>query len=327
MARSVADLALLWTLVERRLHPERAADLARRSEAIVAGEWRPQARSLGDSATRNRGCPDQRRGWTGNSFVQRHGWAPPRLAVIEEYFFEEGEASALDAFKACIARLEEAGAAIERIALPASFAGMHTGHRMVMAVETAQVQSRGFRGPARDLPSGDHAAHRGGAVGLRRRLPRRAGPAAALRGGPPPPPSMRRPRRWGRRRQRGRSSPCPRRRYRARRRSPSRAPGTRGSTRCGRSADCRRAGCRPAWVRTDCRWACNSARLANPSRCSRPRPGAKRSWRFPVRSDQPPGRSGLRSWTKRQSMPTIFRQGLTGSSFTQATVTSRCMCM
>ena len=144
MARSVADLALLWTLVERRLHPERAADLARRSEAIVAGEWRPQARSLGDSATRNRGCPDQRRGRTGNSFVQRHGWAPPRLAVIEEYFFQESEASALDAFKACIARLEEAGAAIERLALPASFAGMPASHRMVMAVEAAQVHREDF---------------------------------------------------------------------------------------------------------------------------------------------------------------------------------------
>ena len=167
MARSVADLALLWTLVERCLHPERAADLARRSEAIVAGEWRPQARSLGDSATRNRGCPDQRRGRTGNGFVpgewrpqarslgdsatrnrgrpdQRHGWAPPRLAVIEEYFYEESEASALDAFRACIARLEEAGAAIERIALPASFAGMPASHRMVMAVDAAQVHREDF---------------------------------------------------------------------------------------------------------------------------------------------------------------------------------------
>ena len=144
MARSVADLALLWTLVERRLRPERAADLARRSEAIVAGEWRPLARSLGDSATRNRGRSDQRRGWTGNGFVQRHGWAPPRLAVIEEYFFEESEASALDAFRACIARLEKAGAAIERIALPASFAGLHAGHRMVMAVEAAQVHREDF---------------------------------------------------------------------------------------------------------------------------------------------------------------------------------------
>ena len=144
MARSVADLALLWTLVERRLHPERAADLARRSEAIVAGEWRPLARSPGDSATRNRGRSDQRRGRTGNSSVQRHGWTPPRLAVIEEYFFEESEASALDAFRACIARLEKAGAAIERIALPASFAGLHTSHRMVMAVEAAQVHREDF---------------------------------------------------------------------------------------------------------------------------------------------------------------------------------------
>ena len=133
MARSVADLALLWTLVEMRRHPERAADLARRSEAIVAGEWRPPARSPGDSATLDRERPDQ-----------PHGWAPPRLAVIEEYFFEESEASALEAFKACIARLEEAGAAIERIALPASFAGMPASHRMVMAVEAAQVHREDF---------------------------------------------------------------------------------------------------------------------------------------------------------------------------------------
>ena len=112
MARSVADLALLWTLVEARLRPERAADLGRRSEAIVAGEWRPQA--------------------------------PPRLAVIEEYFFEESEASALDAFKACIAGLEEAGAAVERLAPPPSFAGMHASHRMVMAVEAAQVHREDF---------------------------------------------------------------------------------------------------------------------------------------------------------------------------------------
>ena len=133
MARSVADLALLWTLVEARLHPERAADLARRSEAVVAGEWRPPARSSGGPATRDRGCADQR----------REG-APPRLAVIEEYYCETAEPSALEAFKACIARLEEAGAAIERIALPASFAGMHASHRLVMAVEAAQVHREDF---------------------------------------------------------------------------------------------------------------------------------------------------------------------------------------
>ena len=133
MVRSVADLALLWTLVEARLHPERAAGLARRSEAIVAGEWRPPARSPGGSAPRDRGCSDQR----------REG-APPRLAVIEEYYYETSEPSALEAFKACIARLEEAGAAIERIALPASFAGMHAGHHMVMAVEAAQYHREDF---------------------------------------------------------------------------------------------------------------------------------------------------------------------------------------
>ena len=115
MARSVADLALLWTLVEARLHPERAADLARRSEAIIAGDGR----------------------WFDRA-------APPRLAVIEEYHYEISEPSALDAFKACIVRLEEAGAAIERMALPPGFAGMHASHRLVMGVEAAQVHRRDF---------------------------------------------------------------------------------------------------------------------------------------------------------------------------------------
>lgn len=112
MARSVADLALLWTFVEARLHPERAADLARRSEAIVAGEW--------------------------------FECAPPRLAIIEEYYHETSEPSALDAFTACIARLEEAGAKVKRLALPPSFAGMHASHGLVMAVEAAEVHRRDF---------------------------------------------------------------------------------------------------------------------------------------------------------------------------------------
>ena len=113
MARSVADLALLWTLVEARLHPDRAANLARRSEAIVAGEWFERAR-------------------------------PPRLAVIEEYHYATSEPSALESFKECIARLEAAGATIQRLPLPASFAGMHTSHRLVMAVEAADVHRKDF---------------------------------------------------------------------------------------------------------------------------------------------------------------------------------------
>ena len=112
MARAIADLALLWTLVEARLRPAKAADSARRSEAIIAREW--------------------------------FECAPPRLAVIEEYYHETSESSALDAFTACIARLEEAGATIERLALPPSFAGMHASHGLVMAVEAAEVHRRDF---------------------------------------------------------------------------------------------------------------------------------------------------------------------------------------
>ena len=112
MARSVADLALLWTLVEARLRPERATDLARRGAAIVAGEW--------------------------------FDGAPPRLAVIEEYYHATSEPSALESFKACIARLEAAGATVERLALPPSFAGMHASHGLMMAVEAAEVHRGDF---------------------------------------------------------------------------------------------------------------------------------------------------------------------------------------
>ena len=113
MARSVADLALLWTLVEARLRPERVADPERRSEAIVAGEWFERM-------------------------------PPPRFAVVEEYYYATSEPSALEGFRACIARLEEAGATVERLSLPASFAGMHTSHRLVMAVEAAEVHREDF---------------------------------------------------------------------------------------------------------------------------------------------------------------------------------------
>lgn len=113
MARSVADLALLWTLVEARLHPERAAGLARFGEAVVAGEWYERA-------------------------------PPPRLAVIEDYYPETSDPAALEAFRASIARLEAAGATVGRLPLPASFAGMHASHRLVMAVEAAQVHREDF---------------------------------------------------------------------------------------------------------------------------------------------------------------------------------------
>ena len=113
MARSVADLALLWTLVEARLHPERAADLARLSEAVIAGEWLEYAPS-------------------------------PRLAIIEDYYYETSEPAALEGFKASIARLEAAGATVGRLPLPASFAGMHASHRLVMAVEAAEVHREDF---------------------------------------------------------------------------------------------------------------------------------------------------------------------------------------
>ena len=108
MTRAVEDLVLLWTLVGARLRPDRAEGLSRRSEAIIAGEWFDRDR-------------------------------PPHLAIIEEYFRETSDPTALAAYEACIGRLAAAGAAIERFSLPSSFAGMHESHGIIMAVEAATV--------------------------------------------------------------------------------------------------------------------------------------------------------------------------------------------
>ena len=247
MARSVGDLALLWTLVEARLRPDRAANPTRRSEAIIAGEWFERAR-------------------------------PPRLAIIEEYYHGMSEPSALEAFKACIARLEQAGATIERFPLPPSFVDMHASHRLVMAVEAAEVHRQDFaERPDTYRPIITRLIEKG----LWRPPPSTTGPRActsSVSRRTSPPPSTRR---------RDRSSRCRRPRCRARRRSPSRAPETRSSTRYGRLAGCRQSGCRHVSATTGCRSACSSARPASRSSCSGPRRGARWSWSFPEATEGP----------------------------------------
>ena len=244
MARSVADLGVAAvTLVEARLRPERAADLARRSEAIIA----PRVVRMRAASPRG-----------------HRGVLPTRPS----------EPSALDAFKSSsIDRIEEAGAKVERLALPPSFAGMHASHGLVMAVEAAEVHRAGIS------RSGPHTYRPGITRLIERGLSASAVDYRAARV----------------HQQRFARPSLPRSSTRRRGRSIALSPATVTSPppfddhphrRCAvqlgvviqRAAHLR--GARRASARTACRSAFSSAPLANRSRCSRPRPGARRCLSF-----------------------------------------------
>jgi Asp-tRNA(Asn)/Glu-tRNA(Gln) amidotransferase A subunit family amidase len=112
-ARRVADVAYLWSLINSQL-------------PLAHGALRPeQARVIVDDT------------WLANT-------SAPRLAVFDSYFGETSEAGAYQAFERSVAALREAGASIETLSLPASFAGMHASHKVIMAVEAAHVHGTDF---------------------------------------------------------------------------------------------------------------------------------------------------------------------------------------
>jgi aspartyl-tRNA(Asn)/glutamyl-tRNA(Gln) amidotransferase subunit A len=113
MGRQVADVALLWALVESRLAP------------ATRGRRLAQARSI-----------------IGDTWLDR--MSPPRLAVFDGYFDTASESSAYAGFAKAVQQLESAGAVIDEIGLPASFEGMHAAHRCVMAAEAASVHHRDY---------------------------------------------------------------------------------------------------------------------------------------------------------------------------------------
>jgi Asp-tRNA(Asn)/Glu-tRNA(Gln) amidotransferase A subunit family amidase len=112
-ARTVADLALLWTLIESRLRPDTASIRTAQADAIVADTWL-------DSVS------------------------PPRLSIIEDYFSVTAEPEAYASYMGAIAKLEAAGAIIDEIKLPQSCKGLHASHAVVMAVEGATVHRANY---------------------------------------------------------------------------------------------------------------------------------------------------------------------------------------
>ncbi|HUY88416.1 MAG TPA: amidase [Pirellulales bacterium] len=69
---------------------------------------------------------------------------PPKVGVLEEYFFETASEEVRKVAWQAVERLRAAGVQIETVALPKSFAEAHRGQRIVMAVDAAAYHRDNF---------------------------------------------------------------------------------------------------------------------------------------------------------------------------------------
>jgi aspartyl-tRNA(Asn)/glutamyl-tRNA(Gln) amidotransferase subunit A len=69
---------------------------------------------------------------------------PPKIGILEEYFFETASDGVRKAAREAVERLRAAGMPIETVSLPASFAEAHHGQRIVMSVDAAAYHSDNF---------------------------------------------------------------------------------------------------------------------------------------------------------------------------------------
>ena len=69
---------------------------------------------------------------------------PPKLGVLEEYFFETASDSVRSATQQAVERLRAAGLQPETVRLPASFADAHRGQRIIMGVDAAAYHRDNF---------------------------------------------------------------------------------------------------------------------------------------------------------------------------------------
>lgn len=69
---------------------------------------------------------------------------PPKICVLEEYFFETADEGVRKAVQEAVEHLRAAGMQTETVALPASFAAVHSGQRLVMAVDAAAYHCDNF---------------------------------------------------------------------------------------------------------------------------------------------------------------------------------------
>ena len=70
--------------------------------------------------------------------------AGPRIGLVESYFLEQADAEVTAAVRAAVATLREAGATIESVQLPRSFAELHAMHKTIMAVDAAKYHKPWF---------------------------------------------------------------------------------------------------------------------------------------------------------------------------------------
>lgn len=70
--------------------------------------------------------------------------AKPKIGVVGGFFREKATDDVRRAMDAAVERMREAGAVVESITLPESFAGVVAAHRMVMAVEAASFHRETF---------------------------------------------------------------------------------------------------------------------------------------------------------------------------------------
>jgi Asp-tRNA(Asn)/Glu-tRNA(Gln) amidotransferase A subunit family amidase len=70
--------------------------------------------------------------------------APPRLGLVEEFFMEGADAAVGEVVRSAVARLREAGAAVEPISCGIDFAEIAPLHRRIMAVEAAAYHREQF---------------------------------------------------------------------------------------------------------------------------------------------------------------------------------------
>jgi aspartyl-tRNA(Asn)/glutamyl-tRNA(Gln) amidotransferase subunit A len=71
-------------------------------------------------------------------------WGPPRLGVLEKFVLEEADDTVRRATQSALAKLTNAGAAIEPLAVPQIFADVMKMHRRIMAAEAAAFHRERF---------------------------------------------------------------------------------------------------------------------------------------------------------------------------------------
>jgi aspartyl-tRNA(Asn)/glutamyl-tRNA(Gln) amidotransferase subunit A len=70
---------------------------------------------------------------------------PPRIGLIKEFFYEQSTPEVRNHTDAAVERLAEAGAVIQEISLPESFASAHSCQRVVSIVECASFHEESYR--------------------------------------------------------------------------------------------------------------------------------------------------------------------------------------